>query len=144
MRGTPPFGDCTQNIDRARHREDLALIAIHVERILASPVCGMKNEPAARLDRSAVMNRAVGSLARLDFELTEQAAKRDSSALVTNADANRTIFVVHAKRDDRALETWIGHSRHGEKKLAGEETGLISHKHDNGTTRRAEQYLRRS
>ena len=55
-----------------------------------------------------------------------------------------TILVVHAKRDHGALKSRVGHPRHGQEEFAGQETGLISHRSDNGTARRGEQYLRPS
>ena len=45
---------------------------------------------------------------------------------MADADADRAIFVVDAQRDHRALEARIGHSRHRQQQLAGQETSVAS------------------
>ena len=69
----------------------------------------------------------VGCLRWIDVELLQQPAKADAGALVADADADRTIFVVHAHGDHGALEPRVGHSRHRQQQLAGQEGRLINH-----------------
>src|SRR5258708_36524853 len=94
--GASPLGDRTQHIDRARHREQLALVAVHMQRILPAPFHRMEHETAARFDRSAVMDGAVWRLAGLNFQLSKKSSKRDPSALVADTDPDRAILVVRA------------------------------------------------
>jgi hypothetical protein len=103
----------------------------------------VKHEPASRLDRAAVVDRAVGRLARVDVELAQEAAQADPGALVADADPDRAIFVMDAHRDHRPLEARVGHSRHRQQQLAGQETRLLDHRNDNETPARGEQGLRR-
>ena len=70
--------------------------AVDVERVLAAPVARMEDEAAPGLDRAAVMDRAVGRLARLDIELLQQPAKADAGALVADANADGAIVVMDA------------------------------------------------
>ena len=72
-RGSPSFGDGAQNVDGAGHREKLALVAVHVERVLTSPIGRMEDKASARLDRAAMVNRTVGCLPRIDIELAKRA-----------------------------------------------------------------------
>jgi hypothetical protein len=103
----------------------------------------MEDEPASGLDRSAVVHGAIGRLARIDFELAKQSAQGDSRALVADPDADGAIFVVDAHSDHGPLETRVGHSRHRQQQLAGQETRLLDHRNDNETPQRGEQGLRR-
>ena len=66
-------------------------------------------------------------------------------ALVADADPDRAILVMDAHRDDRALETRVGHSRHRQQQLAGQESGRLdpSSRQWAGTAR-AGQDLRQS
>ena len=96
--------------------------------VLPAPIARMKHEPAARLDRSAVMHGTVGRFTRVDVELLQQAAKADPRPLVADSDADRAILVVGTHRDHRALEAGIGHPGHGEQKLAGKEDRLFDHR----------------
>ena len=68
-----PFGDHPQHVDRAGHRENLALRAVHVQRVLTAPVGRMKHEAAARLDRPAVVDGDIRRLSRVDVELPQEA-----------------------------------------------------------------------
>ena len=95
-----------------------------------SPADPIREAPA-RLDGTAVVNRAIGCFPRFDVELTQEASEADPGSLVANANANRPVFVVNAYGDDGALEPRVRHSRHREEELAGEETGLFDHARDN-------------
>ena len=57
--------------------------------------------------------------------------------------ADRAIFVVNAHRDHRALEARVGHSRHRQQQLAGQEGRLFRHMRDNEPRQRGGQALRR-
>jgi hypothetical protein len=103
----------------------------------------MKDEAAAGLDRTAVVDRAIRRFPGIDVELAKEASKGDARPFVSDADADRPIFVMDAHCDDRALESRIGHSRHCQQQLAGEEARLLDHRRDNGTLRRGGQGLRR-
>ena len=59
------------------------------------------------------------------LELLEQRAEADAGALVADADADRAILVMDAHRDHRPLEARVGHARHGEQQLAGQEARLV-------------------
>ena len=85
----------------------------------------MKDEAAAGLDRSAMVHGAIRSLAGLDLELLKKSAEAHSCSFVTDADSDRSILIVHAKRDHRPLETRVGHARHGKKQLTGKEPRLV-------------------
>ena len=87
----------------------------------------MKDEPPARFDRSAVMDRAIRRFTGFDVQLAKQAAKGDAGALVPDANADRAILVMDAQCDDRALKSRIGHSGHGQKQLARQETRFVNH-----------------
>src|SRR6185312_2886068 len=87
----------------------------------------MEDKPPARLDRTAVMNRAVGRRARIDIELPKQRAECDSGALVAHADSDGAVFVVDADSDHCPLKPRIGHSGHRQEQLAGEEIRLSDH-----------------
>src|SRR5690348_7978146 len=81
-----PLGDRAQHVDRARHREQLSVLAVHLEGVLPAPVDRMKDEAPARLDRAAVMDRAVRRSAGVDLELAQEPTKADARALVADAD----------------------------------------------------------
>jgi peroxiredoxin len=81
----------------------------------------MKKEAAARLDGTAVMDRAIRRFARIDVELLQKRPEPKPGALVADADSDRSILVVDAHGDDRALESRVGHSRHCEEELSGQE-----------------------
>jgi hypothetical protein len=130
--GAPPLGDRAQHVDRPGHREQLAILAVDVERILPAPVARMDHEPASGLDRAAVVDRAVRRLARVDLELPQQPAEGDSRALVADADPDRAVFVMRAHRDHRPLEPRIRHPGHCQQQLAGQEIGLLDHCFDHG------------
>ena len=49
------------------------IVAVDVDRVLAAPIVRMEHETAPGLDRSAVMNGAIGRFAGVDIELAEQA-----------------------------------------------------------------------
>ena len=66
-------------------------------------------------------------LSRIDLELPQKSTKGDARALVPDTNANRAILVVNAHRYDGALEARVGHSRHCQQQLAGQETRLFSH-----------------
>jgi hypothetical protein len=87
----------------------------------------VKHEAAARLDRTSVVHCAVRRLPRVNLELPQQPAEGDPCPLVADADPDRTVLVMHAHRDDRAFEPWVGHSGHCEKQLARQETRLLNH-----------------
>ena len=141
--GPPPFGDRAEDVDRTRHREQAAVFAIDVERVLPAPVRRVKDKAPAGFDRAAVMNGAIGCFARLDVELPKQPSEGDSRALVANSDADRPIFVMDAHRDHRPLEPRVRHSGHCQQQLAGQETRLLSHTFDNATAGPRGQDLRR-
>ena len=103
------------------------LATVDLERVLPAPVGRVEDEAAARLDRPAVVDRAIGRLARVDVELLEQAAEADAGALVADADADRAILVVNAQGDHRALEPRVGHARHRQQQLAGQERRVLGH-----------------
>jgi len=46
---------------------------------------------------------------------------------VADADPDRAVFVMNAHCDDRPLKAGVGHSRHGEEQLAGQEGRLLNH-----------------
>ncbi len=92
----------------------------------------MEDEAPARLDRPAVMDRAIGRLARIDVELLEQSAEADPGALVADADPDGAVLVMDAERDHRPLEARIGHSRHRQQQLAGQESAARPSLSDNG------------
>src|SRR5438270_12618537 len=102
----------------------------------------MKDEPPPRLDRTTVMDGAVRRFARVDVELAQETAEADSGALVADSDSDRAILIVGAHCDRRAFEARIGHSRHCQQQLAGQEFRLLNHAPDNEPPRRSEQYLR--
>jgi hypothetical protein len=104
----------------------------------------MEDKAAPRFDRPAMVNGTIRRLTRVDIELAKQTAKTDSRTFVANADTNRTVLIVDAHGNDRALEARVRHTRHCEKQLTREERRLINHACDNGTTKRAGQYLRLS
>ena len=56
VRGPAPFRDRAEHVDRPGHRENLARLAVDVERVLPAPVARMKDEAAPGLDRAAMMN----------------------------------------------------------------------------------------
>jgi hypothetical protein len=103
----------------------------------------MEHEAASGFDRTAMVHRTVRSFARLDVELSKEAAERDARPLVADADADRAILVVNAHRDDGALKSRIGHSGHGEKQLARQETRLINHSATMGRSRATGKAIRR-
>src|SRR5690349_9800715 len=98
-----------------------------MQRVLPSPICRMKDEAATRLDRSAMMHRAVRRFARLEIQLAEESTEADPRALVPDADPDRAILVVDAHCDHRALEPRVGHARHRQEELARKESWLIGH-----------------
>ena len=123
LRRPAPFGDGAQDVDGAGHREQLARLAVDVQRVLSAPVGRMEDEAAPRLDRPAMMDRAVGRFAGIDVELAKQAAKTDPGALVADADTDRALLVMRTHRDHRPLESRVGHARHRQQQFAGEEGG---------------------
>ena len=121
------LGNGAKHVDGPGHCEELALLAVDVERILTAPVGRMEDEAPARLDRAAVMDRAIRRICRIDIELSKQHTKADAGPLVADSDPDGAIFVVHAQCNDRALEARIGHSRHCQQQFAGQERGLLRH-----------------
>jgi hypothetical protein len=95
----------------------------------------MEDEASPGLDRSAVVDGAVGRLARIDLELPKKRSKGHPGALLADANPDRAILVMDAHRDDRPLEPRIGHPGHCQQQLAGKETGLFHHR---PTMRRAQ------
>jgi hypothetical protein len=87
-----------------------------------------------------VVNGAIRRLARIDVELAEKASERDSGALVTDADPDGAVFIMRAHGNHCPLEPRVGHPRHRQQQLAGQETRLIRHEFDHGTPPRVEQY----
>jgi hypothetical protein len=57
----------------------------------------------------------------MDCELRQHSAKPKSLAILSDTDAVRAIFVVDTNRDHGALEARVGHPRHREQELAGQE-----------------------
>ncbi len=90
-----------------------------MKRVLPAPIVRMEDEAPARLDRAAMMHRAIRRVAGIDIELPEQRPEPHPGALLADADADGAILVVNAQRDYRALEARIGHPGHGQQKLAG-------------------------
>ena len=87
----------------------------------------MQDKTPARFNWSAVMDCAVGSLARVQIELLQKSPKADARSLVPDADSNGAIFVMNAHGDHGALEARVRHSGHRQKQLAGQEGRFISH-----------------
>jgi hypothetical protein len=85
----------------------------------------MQDKSPSRLNWAAMVNGAVRSFARIDFELLKQRAKPHACALLTDADSHGSVFVMDAQSDDGPLETRIGHPRHCKKQFAGKKTRLI-------------------
>src|SRR6185369_569380 len=121
------FGNGFQDVDRAGHRENLALRPGDVERVLAAPIGRMEHKPPPGLDRSSVMYCTIGGLVRVDLELLQQSAKVDPGALMADADADRPVLIVDAHRNDRALEARVRHAGHRQEKLSGQEGRLAGH-----------------
>lgn len=67
-------------------------------------------------------HRTVRRFSRINTKLLEQAAKADFGALVANADPDRTVFVMNANRDHRALKPRITDARHCQEQLARKES----------------------
>ena len=59
----------------------------------------MEDKAPPRLDRAAVVDGAVGRLARFDVELPKQRAKADACTLVADADPDCAILVMRAQGD---------------------------------------------
>jgi hypothetical protein len=87
----------------------------------------MEHEAPPRLDRAAMVDCAVRRFSWIDLELAKQAAEADPRALVADADPDGAILVMNAHRDDCALEARVGHSRHCQQQLAGQECRLLNH-----------------
>ncbi len=85
----------------------------------------MEHEAAARLDRPAVVDRAVRRLPRLQPQLLQETAQAKAGPLVADPDADGAVLVMRADGDHRPLEARIGHSRHGQEKLAGQKGRLV-------------------
>jgi hypothetical protein len=75
----------------------------------------MEHEPAARLDRPAVVDCLIRRVTRLNSELFQQAAEPDPGTLVANANSDSTVFIMDAEGGNAPLKTRVGHARHGEK-----------------------------
>jgi hypothetical protein len=88
----------------------------------------MENEAPARLDRPTVMDGAVRCLTWIDVKLLQQSAETDACSLVTHADADGAVLVVHAQGNHRPFEARIGHSGHREQELAGQECRVLGHR----------------
>jgi hypothetical protein len=65
-----------------------------------------------------VKHRRVGCLAWINAQLLEQSAHSDPCALVTDANADRSIFVMHAHGNDRMFEARVADAGHREQQLA--------------------------
>ncbi len=119
------FGDRPKDVDRPRHREQLSVRPGHLERVLSTPVGGMKDETSPWLDRAAVVDGAVRRLAGVQVELLEKRPETQPGALVADADADGTVLVVNAKGNDGALESRVGHAGHRQQQLAGKERRAV-------------------
>jgi hypothetical protein len=89
------------------------------------------------------MDGAIGRFARFDIQLLQKRAEAHTRPLLADADAHGPILVVNAHGDDCALEARVGHSGHGQKQLARQETRLV-HSIDFEPTKRPSQDLRNS
>jgi hypothetical protein len=87
----------------------------------------MEHEPPAGLNRTTVMNGTIGRLAGFNIQLSKQAPEGDSCTLVADANPNGAIFIMDAHCDHGPLKARIGHSRHCQQQLAGEEIRLLHH-----------------
>jgi hypothetical protein len=85
----------------------------------------MEDEAATGLDWTAVVDGAVGRLARIEVELLQERAKLQARPFVADPDSHRSIFVMNAHGDHRPLEPGVRHSGHGEEKLSGKEGGAL-------------------
>ena len=78
----------------------------------------------------------------LTAHLAGFAHRMGARCLIIDADPHRSILVVDAQGDDRALEPRVGHSRHRQQQLAGQEGRLVGHAFDNATRQRGGQVLK--
>jgi hypothetical protein len=103
----------------------------------------MEHEAPSRLDRSTMVDRAIGRFARIDVELLKQGAETHSGALMADSDADGAILVVDANGDHGSLEARVGHSGHCQQQLARQETRLV-HEFRNEPQQRHGQALSRN
>jgi len=89
-----------------------------MERVLPAPVRRMKYKPSTRLNRTAVVNRAIGRIGGIDAKLFEKPPEAQARPFLSDADADGSIVVVNAKHRHRPFESGIGHSGHREQHLA--------------------------
>ncbi len=85
----------------------------------------MEHEAPSRLDRSAMMDRAIGRFARLDVQLLKKCAEPHPGPLVADPDPDGAVLVVDANGDHRPLEARVGHPGHRKQQLARQETRLV-------------------
>jgi hypothetical protein len=78
----------------------------------------MEDESPARLDRPTMVHGAIGGLTGFYFKLLEELSEANAGSFLTDADANGSILIVHAQRNDCALEARIGHPGHCQEQLA--------------------------
>jgi hypothetical protein len=106
----------------------------------------MEDETSPRLDRAAVMDCHIRSLAGVEVELLQECPEFQAGPFVANSHSDGPILVMDAHRDHGPLEPRVGHSRHRQEKFSGEERSAL---HSDMMGRRsgggkAEQALRRS
>src|SRR4051812_18113086 len=86
----------------------------------------MNHEAAPRLDGATEMHRCVGRNAGLDRELAKQIVQPEAGNRRAEPDADRTIGVVRADRDDGMFEAWVADPGHCEQELASQ-IGCVFH-----------------
>jgi hypothetical protein len=78
----------------------------------------VQDKAPARLDRTAVQDRPIRRLTRIQAQLLKQSSDPDSRALVTDADSDGTIFVVNAHHDHCVFKTRVTNAGHSQQQLA--------------------------
>jgi hypothetical protein len=81
----------------------------------------MEDEASSRLDRPSVVDRAIGRFSGIDSELLQKGPEAKPRPLVADSNSDRAILVMNAHGDHCSFEARVGHARHGQKQLAGQE-----------------------
>lgn len=116
-----PFGDGLHHIQRSGKRSQ----ASHGDRVLTTPVAAVQDEAPSRLDRSAVKDRRVRRVCRIDIELHEEIAQPDIRSLMPDADTDGSMLIMRAERNRRALEPRITDTGHREQHSAGKKARFV-------------------
>ena len=102
-----------QDINRCGH-------APEVERRFGrrdAPIEAVQHKAPIWINRTAIINGAIGNFVEVDIKLFQQAVERHTRKVMPNPDTKRAFFIVRTERHDRLVKARIAYAGHGEKEV---------------------------